>query len=217
VLRLEESLGGKMGMLSRSGKSSSPLLDVVKKDVLKKRMGIYFGHPVGELLEVCIPYIIGSTASTTQDMIGILRLPTTRACIIILKGPFYQGGANATVMRGMLSDPPLVSRFEVASTFGSHFPINLNRSMIWEPFQPDPFRDGDRIKDDFIECITSRCSDLGSSVPERPAFPIDVMLWWVQGLRRMLVLMYVTEPPEGFGQPIHFHIHLGQPGEFGVV
>lgn len=82
------------------GEAFAPSLDRIKDAVLDIRVSLKGGELGVQFGKSRFKAVI--SFRTNNDMLGGFRLATSRAVVVVLKIPFDKGGANTTVMGGML-------------------------------------------------------------------------------------------------------------------
>ena len=97
------------------------------------------------------PDLVGSLGLATQDMSRVFGSIATRALVIILILPLHEGGAHATIGRGMLGDPTPAAGLQRGHAFRAGLPIDSFLGFQWETLVAHPPHLGDRIHDEAIK------------------------------------------------------------------
>ena len=152
--------------------ATTPPGEVLEKSLLQFRVSSGLHQISRKLGHAFRPDIIGSLGLATQDMSRVFRSIASGALVIILILPLHEGGAHATIGRGMLCHPTSAAGFQRWHAFRAGLPVNSFLGFQWEMLVPHPPHLGDRIHDETIKDGPAGGGDLGRPIPQSPPFVV---------------------------------------------
>lgn len=119
------------------------------------------------------PDIMATLSLTSQHVGRVFRGSAVGTLVILLALPFHQCGANTTVGRCMLRNPPPVAGFQGGHSFQACFPIDGIFGFKRETSVAHPLHLGESVHDEPMQSGTAGVCDYGGPMPQGPAFIVN--------------------------------------------